>query len=55
MEILFEAWKDTKDGAHEAKQLATLVEDVFHLIPSGKRRDLGYLEPMASLKYRIAG
>jgi hypothetical protein len=44
--------------ADKLKELATLVEDVFHLMPSGKHmagRDLGCLEPTASLKYRIAG
>jgi hypothetical protein len=44
--------------ADKLKELATLVEDVFHLMPSAKHmvgRDLGCLEPTASLKYRIAG
>jgi len=44
--------------ADKLKELATLVEDVFQLLPSGKHmvgRDLGCMEPAASLKYRIAG
>ena len=38
-------------------ELAVLVDDVFRLMASGKhmvRRDLGHLEPIASLQYRTA-
>lgn len=44
--------------ADKLKELATLVEDVFQLLPSGKHmvgRDLGCMEPTASLKYCILG
>ena len=40
------------------KELAGLVDDVFHLMASGKHmveRDLGHLEPIASLQYRTVG
>jgi hypothetical protein len=44
--------------ADKLKELAALVEDVFHLVPSGKHMvgsGLGCMEPTASLKYHIAG
>ncbi|WP_221894770.1 hypothetical protein [Bathymodiolus japonicus methanotrophic gill symbiont] len=40
------------------KELGELIKDVFQLMPSGKHmigRDLGRLEPTASLKYCSAG
>jgi len=49
---------EDENPADKLNQLATLVDDVFQLIPSGKHmsgRDLGRLEPTASLKYRSAG
>ncbi len=44
--------------ADKLKKPAGLVDNVFQLIPSGKHmigRDLGRLEPMASLRYLAAG
>ena len=44
--------------ADKLKELAALVDDVFQLMPSAKHmvgRDLGRLEPTASLRYRFAG
>lgn len=44
--------------ADKLKELAALVGDVFQLMPSGKHmagRDLGRIEPTASLQYRAAG
>ena len=49
---------EDENPADKLNQLVTLVDDVFQLIPSGKHmsgRDLGRLEPTASLKYRSAG
>lgn len=61
MEVLLEFIKtllEDKNPADKLKQLAGLVDDVFQLMPSGKHmvgRDLGRLEPTASLQYRVAG
>ena len=44
--------------ADKLKELAGLVDVVFQLMPSGKHmvdRDLGCIEPTASLQYRAAG
>ena len=44
--------------AEKLKELAALVGDVFQLTPSGKHmvgRDLGRIEPTASLQYRSCG
>lgn len=61
MDVLLEFIKNLlehKSPADKLKQLAGLVDDVFQLMPSGKHmvgRDLGCLEPTASLQYRAAG
>jgi len=61
MEVLLEFIKNLlehESPADKLKQLAVLVDDVFQLMPSGKHmvgRDLGCLEPTASLQYRAAG
>jgi hypothetical protein len=47
-----------QNAADKLKELAGLVDDVFQLMPSGKHmvgRDLGRIEPTASLQYRAAG
>jgi hypothetical protein len=47
-----------QNPADKLKELAGLVDDVFQLMPSGKHmvgRDLGLIEPTASLQYRAAG
>lgn len=47
-----------QNPADKLKELAGLVDDVFQLMPSGKHmvgRDLGSIEPTASLQYRTAG
>ena len=47
-----------QNPADKLKELAGLVDDVFQLMPSGKHmvgRDLGRIEPTASLQYRAAG
>ena len=47
-----------QNAADKFKELAELVDDVFQLMPSGKHmvgRDLGRIEPTASLQYRAAG
>ena len=47
-----------QNAADKLKELAGLVDDVFQLMPSGKHmvgRDLGRIEPTASLRYRAAG
>lgn len=44
--------------ADKLKELAGLVDDVFQLMPSGKHRvgrNLGRIEPTASLQYHAAG
>ncbi|WP_230990941.1 hypothetical protein [Bathymodiolus platifrons methanotrophic gill symbiont] len=46
------------DPGDKLKELGELIKDVFQLMPSGKHmigRDLGRLEPTASLKYCSAG
>jgi hypothetical protein len=46
-----------QNPADKLKELAGLVDDVFQLMPSGKHmvgRDLGRIEPTASLQYRSA-
>ena len=61
MDVLLEFIKALlghQNPADKLKELAELVDDVFQLMPSGKHmvgRDLGYLEPSASLQYRAAG
>ncbi|UOA08300.1 hypothetical protein [Methylobacter sp. S3L5C] len=61
MDVLIEFIKtllDHQNPAEKLKELAVLVDDVFQLMPSGKHmvgRDLGRLEPTASLQYRVAG
>lgn len=47
-----------QNPADKLKELAELVDDVFQLMPSGKHmvgRDLGRIEPTASLQYQAAG
>ena len=47
-----------QNPADKLKELAGLVDDVFQLMPSGKHmvgRDLGRIQPTASLQYRAAG
>ncbi len=49
---------EQQNPADKLKELAGLVDEVFQLMPSGKHlvgRDLGRLEPTASLQYRTAG
>ncbi|MDD5581109.1 MAG: hypothetical protein PHY16_17800 [Methylobacter sp.] len=61
MEVLLDFIKtllEDKNPADKLKQLAGLVDDVFQLMPSGKHmvgRDLGRIEPIPSLQYRVAG
>ena len=61
MDVLLEFIKtllEHENPADKLKELAELVDDIFQLMPSGKHmvgRDLGYLEPTASLRYRTAG
>jgi hypothetical protein len=61
MDVLLEFIKTLlaqQNPADKLKELAGLVGDVFQLMPSGKHmvgRDLGCLEPAASLRYRTAG
>ena len=61
MDVLLEFIKtllEHENPADKLKELAELVDDVFQLMPSGKHmvgRDLGCLEPTASLRYRTAG
>jgi hypothetical protein len=61
MDVLFEFIKtllEHQNPADKLKELAGLVDDVFQLMPSGKHRvgrDLGSIEPTASLQYRAAG
>ena len=61
MDVLLEFIKtllEQQNPADKLKELAGLVDDVFQLMPSGKHmvgRDLGRLEPTASLQYRTAG
>ena len=61
MDVLLEFIKTLlahPNPADKLKELAGLVDDVFQLMPSGKHmngRDLGCLEPTASLQCRTAG
>ncbi|MDD5323661.1 MAG: transposase [Methylococcales bacterium] len=61
MEVLLEFIKtllEHQNPAEKLKELAVLVNDVFQLMPSGKHmvgRDLGCMEPTASLQYLEAG
>ena len=61
IDVLFEFVKtllEHQNPADKLKQLAGLVDEVFQLMPSGKHmvgRDLGRIEPTASLQYRAAG
>ncbi len=61
MDVLLEFIKtllEHQNPADKLKELAILVDEVFQLMPSGKHmvgRDLGRLEPTASLQYRVAG
>ncbi len=61
MDVLLEFIKtllEQQNPADKLKELAVLVDDVFQLMPSSKHmidRDLGRLEPTASLQYRVAG
>lgn len=61
MDVLLEFIKtllEHQNPADKLKELAVLVDDVFQLMPSSKHmigRDLGRLEPTASLQYRVAG
>jgi hypothetical protein len=61
MDVLLEFIKtllEHESPADKLKELAGLIDDVFQLMPSGKHmvgRDLGCLEPTASLRYRTAG
>jgi len=61
MDVLLEFIKtllEHESPADKLKELAGLIDDVFQLMPSGKHmvgRDLGCLEPAASLRYRTAG
>jgi len=61
MDVLLEFIKtllEQQNPADKLKELAGLVDDVFQLMPSGKHRvgrDLGRLEPTASLQCRTAG
>ena len=61
MDVLLEFIKtllEDKNPADKLKQLAGLVDDVFHLMPSGKHmvgRDLGRIEPTTALQCRAAG
>ena len=61
MDVLLEFIKALlghQNPADKLKELAELVDDVFQLMPSGKHmvgRDLGRIEPTASLQYQAAG
>ncbi len=61
MDVLLEFIKtllEDNSPADKLKELAVLVDDVFQLMPSGKHmvgRNLGCMEPTASLRYRDAG
>ena len=61
MDVLLEFIKtllEHESPADKLKELAGLIDDVFQLMPSDKHmvgRDLGCLEPAASLRYRTAG
>lgn len=61
MDVLLEFIKtilEHHNPTDKLKELAELVGDVFQLMPSGKHmvgRDLGCMEPTASLQYRAAG
>ena len=61
MDVLLEFIKtllEHQNPADKLKELAVLVDDVFQLMPSSKHmigRDLGRLEPTASLQYHVAG
>lgn len=61
MDVLLDFIKNLlehQNPADKLKELAGLVDDVFQLMPSGKHmigRDLGRIEPTASLQYRVAG
>jgi hypothetical protein len=61
MNVLLEFIKtvmEHQNPADKLKELAGLIDDVFQLMPSGKHRvgrDLGCLEPTASLQCRVAG
>ncbi|MDO9140676.1 MAG: transposase [Methylobacter sp.] len=61
MAVLLEFIKtvlEDQNPADKLKELAGLVDDVFQLMPSGKHmvgRDLGRMEPTASLQCRVAG
>ena len=61
MDVLLEFIKtllEHQNPADKLKELAGLVDDVFQLMPSGKHmvgRDLGRIEPTASLQYQAAG
>jgi hypothetical protein len=61
MDVLLEFIKALlghQNPADKLKELAELVDDVFQLMPSGKHmvgRDLGRIEPTASLQYQAVG
>lgn len=61
MDVLLEFIKtilEHHNPTDKLKELAELIGDVFQLMPSGKHmvgRDLGCMEPTASLQYRAAG
>jgi DDE superfamily endonuclease len=61
MDVLLEFIKtvlEHQNPADKLKELAGLIDDVFQLMPSGKHmvgRDLGCLEPTASLQCRATG
>jgi hypothetical protein len=61
MDVLIEFIKtvlEHQNPADKLKELAGLIDDVFQLMPSGKHmvgRDLGCLEPAASLQCRSTG
>jgi len=61
MNVLLEFIKtllEHQNPADKLKELAALVDDVFQLMPSGKHmvgRDLGRMEPTASLQYQAVG
>jgi hypothetical protein len=61
MDVLLEFIKtllEQQNPADKLKELAGLVNDVFQLMPSGKHmagRDLGRIEPTATLQHQAAG
>ena len=61
IDVLFEFVKtllEHQNPADKLKELVRLVDAVIQLMPSGKYmvgRDLGRIEPTASLQYRAAG